>query len=623
MGKIFKTIIVLLSFTWSITSSGQTASTSQEDDSTNNFALEVYNKKIAEVEKHRVADSIKKAELQLQLSRLKTIENLKKEDLLMQLKMIEENQKKRIAEKKARIDSLRNTTKGYPVTGVLNDTLFLVYSKIGASTPKERAASVSRKIRSLYEDDFFKPDSILVLKSENDYDIVYGEIIITTVSDNDAIWYGTSVPSLADNYLKKIKSSIAKAKSENSTKTLLTRIGLALLVIVIASLLIWLIGKGFSKLILLIKAKKEKLLKDLSYKNYTFLTTKQEMGVILFVAKIFRWLTYIFLLYFTLPIMFSIFPFSRHWADALVSFIWSPFKRILIAIWNYLPNIFTILVIYFVMKYVIRLTSYIFREIKAEKLKISGFYPDWAMPTCDIVRFLLYAFMFVLIFPYLPGSGSNIFRGVSVFIGVLFSLGSSSAIANLVAGLVITYMRPFKIGDRIKIGDVTGDVAEKSLLVTRVRTVKNEIVTIPNSTILKENAINYSREAMDSGLIIHTTITIGYDVPWKNIHQALIDAALRTEMLLEEPKPFVLQTSLDDSYVSYQINAYTREANKQTLLYSNLHQNIQDVCNERGIEILSPQYHAVRDGNTTTIPSDYLSKDYKAPRFNLKIDKDT
>ena len=244
------------------------------------------------------------------------------------------------------------------------------------------------------------------------------------------------------------------------------------------------------------------------------------------------------------------------------------------------------------------------------------------MPTFSIVRLFLYAFMLVLIFPYLPGSDSDIFKGVSIFIGVLFSLGSSTAIGNMIAGLMITYMRPFKIGDRIKIAGVNGDVVEKTLLVTRVRTIKNEVITIPNSSVLSGNTINYTSEANERGLIIHTTLTIGYDVPWKDMHQALIDAASKTEMILQEPKPFVLQTSLDDFYVSYQINAYTNEASKQGRIYSNLHQNIQNVCYERGIEILSPHYRAERDGNKTTIPSNYLSKDYKAPSFNVKVEKD-
>jgi len=256
-----------------------------------------------------------------------------------------------------------------------------------------------------------------------------------------------------------------------------------------------------------------------------------------------------------------------------------------------------------------RFVRYIFSEIRKENLKLPGFYADWAMPTFGIVRFLLLAFMFVLIFPYLPGSDSDIFKGVSVFLGILFSLGSSSAIGNMVAGLVITYMRPFQIGDRVKISGITGDVVEKTLLVTRLKTVKNEVITIPNSAILSGNTINYSSIAKKEGLIVYSTVTIGYDVPWKDMHAALLEAAARTEFVLKEPKPFVLQTSLDDFYVSYQINAITKLPKKQAEIYSLLHQNIQDVCNERGIEIMSPHYRAERDGNKSTIPGEYLPKD--------------
>jgi small-conductance mechanosensitive channel len=250
---------------------------------------------------------------------------------------------------------------------------------------------------------------------------------------------------------------------------------------------------------------------------------------------------------------------------------------------------------------------------------LSGFYPDWANPTYQIIRVIVFAFMVVVIFPYLPGSDSAVFQGVSVFLGFLFTFGSAGSLSNIIAGLILTYMRLFKIGDRVKIGDVVGDVIEKSLLVTRIRTVKNEIISIPNSTVMSSHTINYSSDAPEKGLIIHSTITIGYDVPWMDMHQALIDAASKTELVLQEPKPFVLQTSLDDFYVSYEINAYIKEPNKQAIIYSMLHQNIQDICNERGIEIMSPHYRAARDGNTSTIPSTYLGKEYKAPFFNVNF----
>jgi small-conductance mechanosensitive channel len=370
-----------------------------------------------------------------------------------------------------------------------------------------------------------------------------------------------------------------------------------------------------------LKRNRDRLLKNLTYKDYTFLTAEQELRAVLLILRGFRLFLYFSLGYAVLSIGFSIFPFTRGWADALLGLVWSPFRSILFAIWEYLPNLVTILVIVFVMYQVIRLVKYVFSEIEAEKLKISGFHADWAMPTYGIVRVLLFAFTLVLIFPHLPGSDSNVFRGVSVFVGILFSLGSSSAIANMVAGLVITYMRPFKIGDKIKIGDITGIVLEKTLLVTRVRTIKNEEITIPNSSVLGGNTTNYTSLAKTEGLIINTMVTIGYDVPWRETHAALLEAAARTDLVMKEPAPFVFQTSLDDFYVSYQLNAYTRESVGMAKIYSELHQNIQDVFFEKGIEIMSPHYRAARDGSMTTIPANYLPYDYKAPAFNVKVEK--
>jgi small-conductance mechanosensitive channel len=528
----------------------------------------------------------------------------------------------RSVQNKAIIDSLRNYVKGCPVLGVMNDTIFYVYSKLGASTPAERADLVTNKIRRVYQDDFFKSDSISVRQSDYTVDVVYGDIIIIGVSELDALWFDKTMEEAATDLKLKIRNSILKAKENYSLSKVLSRIGLAVLVFFCAGLLIWLIGKASTWLLNLIARKKNIWLKKLSYKDYTFLTAEHEYAVIHFFAKIFRWLLYAFLLYLTLPIIFSIFPFTRGWADSLFSLIWNPFKGILVAVWKYLPNLFSILVIIVVMRLFMRFIKYLFTEIELGKLKIAGFHADWAMTTHGIARFLLYAFTFVLIFPHLPGSDSAIFKGVSVFLGLLFSLGSPSVIANAVAGIVITYMRPFKIGDRIKIGDITGDVIEKTLLVTRLRTIKNEEITLPNTSVLTGSTTNYSSFAKTDGLIIYTTVTIGYDVPWKDMHKALIDAALQTNLVLREPKPFVLQTSLDDFYVSYQINAYINEAVKMAEIYSDLHRNIQDVCNERGIEIMSPHYMSARDGNMTTIPSNYLPEDYKEPAFNVRVQKE-
>jgi small-conductance mechanosensitive channel len=222
-----------------------------------------------------------------------------------------------------------------------------------------------------------------------------------------------------------------------------------------------------------------------------------------------------------------------------------------------------------------------------------------------------------MVFPYLPGSGSEGFRGVSAFVGLMVSFGAAPAIANLIAGIIITYMRPFKTNDRVKIADATGDILGKDLLVVRMRTIKNVDITIPNALVLANHIINFSSSAKSHGLILNTTITIGYDAPWKRVHALLIEAAKRLEGILPTPEPFVLQTTLDDSYVAYEINAYTDRPNEMASLYSRLNESIQDVFNEAGVEILSPKFAAVRDGNAMAVPESYLPKDYHVPGFTI------
>ncbi|MCX6602307.1 MAG: mechanosensitive ion channel family protein [Acidobacteria bacterium] len=235
-------------------------------------------------------------------------------------------------------------------------------------------------------------------------------------------------------------------------------------------------------------------------------------------------------------------------------------------------------------------------------LTFDGFHQEWAAPTYDLVKFLLILFGLVVAFPYLPGGESPALKGASIFVGVLVSLGSSSAMGNIVAGVILTYMRPFRVGDRVKIADTTGDVLERSLLVTRLRTIRNVEVILPNSSVLGGHILNYSAHAQVKGLILHSTVTLGYDAPWRTVYELMIRAALRTPSILPEPRPFVLQTSLSDSHISYELNAYTNEANRMADLYSELHKNIQEEFNASEVEIMSPLYLAVRDGNPTTTP---------------------
>jgi small-conductance mechanosensitive channel len=597
----------------------QSDTLNKKDDSVNSSIIQSFNKKLTLIEGQRVSDSIKRATLELQISSLKTTDNLKKEELQKQLQALNDKESKRIAEKKAQIDSMRLTAKGYPVVGFFDDTLFTIYSKLGSFSAKDRADAISARIKNISDNYSFKGDSLIITEAETTVDLVYGESIIMSVSENDALWNNSTKLELSKKYQSLISEAVASYLKETSISTLAKEIGLALLVLIIMGTLIAYVRKFFFWTAMKIKQQEDKRIHGIKIRDFTLFDANQQVNVLLNANTILKWVLILLLVYIALPILFGIFPWTKDFAGTLFGYILNPLKKILLGFWNYLPNLITILVIIFVFRYVLKGIHFLKREIEKGNLELSGFYPDWANPTYQIIRVIVFAFMVVVIFPYLPGSDSPVFQGVSVFLGFLFTFGSAGSLSNIVAGLILTYMRLFKIGDRVKIGDVVGDVIEKSLLVTRIRTIKNEIISIPNSTVMSSHTINYSSDAPEKGLIIHSTITIGYDVPWKDMQQALIDAASKTDLVLQEPKPFVLQTSLDDFYVSYEINAYIKEPNKQAVIYSTLHQNIQDICNERGIEIMSPHYRAARDGNTSTIPANYLDKEYKAPSFNVNF----
>lgn len=551
------------------------------------------------------SDSVRMADMKKELEEARLSEaNMRMEMEQMRLKAFAADSVK-LAQQRARIDSLRQFTPGVPVV-VEGDTLFYLYTKRGGYTPLQRAEMIDAAIMQLGKRFTLHPDSVYIESSDIVTDLMYGNKVIASFTDQDGLWEGRSREQLATDKRKIVVQKLKELKEEHSLWQLGKRILYFVLVLAGQYLLFWLTGWLFRKLKVRIQKLKDTRLKPISIQNYELLDTQRQVNLLIFLSNLLRYVIMLLQLLITVPLLFAIFPQTKGLAYQIFSYIWNPIKNILVGIVDYIPNLFAILIICFAVKYLVRLVHYLSREVEAGQLKFGGFYPDWAMPTYHIIRFLLYAFMIAMIYPYLPGAKNGVFQGISVFVGLIISLGSSTVIGNVIAGLVITYMRPFKLGDRIQLNDTTGNVIEKTPLVTRIKTPKNEVVTIPNSFIMSSHTVNYSASAREYGLIIHSEVTIGYDVPWRQVHQLLIEAALNTPGVIDDPRPFVLETSLSDWYPVYQINAYIREADKLAQIYSDLHQNIQDRFNEAGIEIMSPHYMAMRDGNESTIPKDDL-----------------
>ncbi|GAB6012237.1 mechanosensitive ion channel family protein [Viscerimonas tarda] len=488
--------------------------------------------------------------------------------------------------KEVAIDTIKALNLRSAPVAPFSDTLFYVYGDLGAVGVKQRAHTIEKNIIELEKDPFFDADSLHVGIVESDYNILYIDKTIMSVNDRQSKETGKSKAEIAKEYTQIIVDSIRKEKEQHSWQIVLKQIGLSILILAVTGLCLRYLIILFSKLRKLVKKQKGRTIKKL----YTVIDADKQISLLLWVLKVFRLIGILIIICFCLFTFFRLFPETVWLSDRLIDYILTPLKKVFVAIKTFIPDLFYIIIIILIFRYLIKAIRTVADKIHDGAITINGFFPDWAIPTYNIVRTILYIFMFILIFPHLPGSDSPVFQGVSVFMGILFSLGSTSVISNMVSGLVITYMRPFKVGDRIKMGEFLGNVVEKTPLVTRIKTPKNELITIPNANIMTAQTINYTTSAQDYGLILYETITMGYETPWRKVHEALIEAATNTRHVLQEPKPYVLQTALDDFYVEYQINVYTKEANEMPAIYSDLNKNIQDVFNREGLELLSPHY---------------------------------
>jgi small-conductance mechanosensitive channel len=495
-----------------------------------------------------------------------------------------------------------------------NRPLFTISAGVLSFTPADRAQGISKRLQTVAQDRLLNLDQIALDDHETSTDIVLQDQVLMTVTDQDAAANAQKRLELAKGRMELIRQAVNDYRTARSGRSLAIDTAKALAVTLVLVVLLALIRRYFPRLIALIESWRGTRIRTIRLQSIELLHEERAVAMLLSLLRFARIVLIIALFYLYIPLVLSFFPWTAGVAERLFTYIETPVVKVWQGVTTYLPNLFFVAVIAICTHYVIRFSRFLFNEVERQNITLPGFYPDWALPSFKIIRFLIIAFAVVMAFPYLPGSDSPAFKGVSVFLGVLFSLGSTSAVANVVAGVILTYMRAFCVGDLVKIADTMGCVTEKTLLVTRVRTVKNVDITIPNAMVLGSHIINYSSSAQ---LILNPTVTIGYDVPWRQVHELLIDAARSTDRIMVEPKPFVLQTALNDFNVGYELNAYTDAPSDMAQVYSELYANIQDRFNEAGIEILSPHYSTLRDGNMTTIPADYLPTDYQPPAHRI------
>ncbi|MDD3534736.1 MAG: mechanosensitive ion channel [Candidatus Cloacimonetes bacterium] len=498
-----------------------------------------------------------------------------------------------------------STLKRAPVV-YKDKVIFYVYSNLGHFTSFERSVIIGKRLEELGRQPFLVQDSLNILQGQREYSIRYGESPILIVSEADSLALQQPLKEIAIAYHAAIVNEFLPLFTRLSIRQSIfeiLKIAFWIALILGLSVLFWrVIKRLLDWLSRQIDKIKENYSAGLVIRGIRFLNAEQFDRTLKFILALVRFGLGLLLFYFTVYFLLFAIPQTKSTALHLHAYIMHPIVDVGKAVLKYLPNLFFILVVVIIARYLLRFLKYLFDEIRKGHIRFAGFYADWAYSTYHIVRFLILFFVVVIIFPYLPGSGSPAFQGISIFVGVLVSLGSSSAISNIIAGIILTYMRAFKVGDYIKVGDKEGFVIDASLLNVRIKTVKNVEISIPNSVALSGNIMDYSTYAREGNLIVHTPVAMGYEVPWKQVKELLIQAALNSEGILKHKPPFVHVKELKDYYIVYELNAYTDKAAALGGIYSELNANVLDVFNAAGIEMLLPMYNAVRDGKQSSIP---------------------
>jgi small-conductance mechanosensitive channel len=479
---------------------------------------------------------------------------------------------------------------------MIDDFLVFHVRGIRAYPAKERAREIAKRIKRIAANRQIKTDDIVVVETELMSDIVVGNERIVAIYDADSSLEQVDREVLAKVYVLKIKEAITRYRDSRDPEHILrAAINSALLTAGLIGILI-LLRFLYKKLFSWLESRFKKKLQFLKIQSLNIVRAERIWMLLTGLLRTLKIIVILLLLYFYFSLVLNSFPWTRLLGQHLTGYILSPLQQIGQGILDYIPNFIFIIIFIIIVRYLLKLIRLFFTGLETKTISFYNFDPSWARPTYKLVRVFVIVFAFVILYPYIPGGNSPAFKGISIFIGIIVSLGSSTALSNIISGYSMIYRRAFMIGDRVKIGDFVGDVTAMRLLVTHLRSLKNEEIVVPNSLILSSSVINYSSISREKGLILHTNVSIGYDAPWRQVEALLLKAAEKTAGVLKEPKPFVLQKSLDDFYVSYELNAYIATPQEMVQTYSELHQNILDAFNEAGVQIMSPHYESDPSG---------------------------
>ena len=474
-----------------------------------------------------------------------------------------------------------------PVT-VLNRTIVVFRGPLYGYSPQDRASVVLERISGQIEKGIFGP---VTLRSDSIGTIILnnGQIAFTITPGDLDVLSGQTMTQASEESVKSLGVALDEAREIRTTPILLKALIRMLLATVLFGAIIWAIRRLYRWLLVQVRVVLHPWLERIAAGSSVYLADIA-MVVLRFIIGLTVWIAGLLAADLWLTYWLHLFPYTRPWSETMREQVLLALAALARSMIQAMPDLLVIIFIFLVTRLLVQTVKRFFAAVEAGQLQVDERYVDTARPTSRIIVAVLWLFAVVAAYPYIPGSGTDAFKGVSLFVGLLVSLGSTSVVGQAASGLILMYSRALKQGEYVRVGDTEGTVLSLGMLTTRIRLVKNEEISIPNGVMISTTTKNYSRLAREKKGLLYTTVTIGYDTPWRQVHAMLILAADRTEGLFREPRPFVLQTGLADFYVEYQLNAFIRNPEERIPVLAALHASIQDVFNEFGVQIMSPHY---------------------------------
>lgn len=476
---------------------------------------------------------------------------------------------------------------------IFNRTVATFRAPLLGVPAQERARRAEDILIRMSKDAGVGSETVTLLKIPQGYSVMVNGVLAFSMVPEDVDPVMTeSLEQTAQRSAKVLELVLQETREARNGAFLLRALGFVVLATVVLLVVVWLISRARGWLTVRLTRLAHSHAERLKVGGESLVNRERMLQLVRRIVTLAYWIVVLALFYEWLGFSLERFPYTRPWGERLTQYLMDLAAGIAGAVIRTIPDLIIALVIFLIAKFIIDLLKTVFERVEQGKLQFAWLDQDTVNPTRRLISAAIWLFALVMAYPYLPGSGTEAFKGLSVLVGLMISLGASSLVGQAASGLILMYTRTIRAGEFVQIAENEGTVVELGLFTTRIRTGLGEELTLPNSLILSNVSRNYSRTVKGPGYILDTTVTIGYDTPWRQVHAMLIEAARKTPGVLPDPPPRVFQTALSDYYPEYRLvcQAIPSEPCPRAEVMNALHANIQDTFNAYGVQIMSPHY---------------------------------